>query len=96
MTTRKKGELPPAHYPTAQDKVNLFREHGIEAVEVPWWYEDMPRELAVEFKGDQDTLEEAIEMSEKHGLTVMAWSSRHSHRDRRLGIDPTWTVVFNF
>ena len=97
MTTRKREELPPAYFPTAQDKVKLFREHGIEAVELPRGNFIMPdADLVVEIKGGMDEMKRAIAVAVEHGLTVMSWVAAQRYSNYLVDEHPECMLYFSF
>ena len=94
MTTK---ELPPARYPTAEDKINLFREFGIEAHPVPHWYYENTHDLAIRIEGGEDVLKKALAVAAEHELTVSHWTWVQGYRDYLSGIGPNlWKLEFNF
>lgn len=90
-------ELPPARYPTAQDKVDLFRRHGIEAFLMPPYKIDpAERDLVIRIEGGWNAMKRAISVAEEHELTIQVWTSRQTYREYLLGIEPMWRICFSF
>jgi len=92
MTTK---ELPPARYPTAKDKADFFRAHGIEAT--PAFHgTGLYNDLTVRIEGGPDVVEQAISLATEHGLAVEGWSANQSVKGPLPIANTTWFIMFGW
>ena len=80
-------------YPTIEDKVALFKEHGIAAYD---WYEGTyPATRLVSFTGDDATAKQAVAVATEHGLDIIELAQIWRYRDGEPTGESYWHLIFS-
>ena len=88
MTTTK-----PTTHTTITDKVQLFRENGIDASDYFDGREDDAKFHIIRFEGNRSVADRVVEIAIQHGLDFIEVAHVWSYSEQQLQGPPCWHIV---
>ena len=93
MTNNETPDTINQPYPTIEDKVKLFQEHGIDAGD--YHRGKGNRTNTVRFTGDQTIVDRVIKISADHSIRMIALHYAQDYDGVRIVGFPYWLAVFS-
>ena len=85
-------QIKSTTYPTIADKVQLFKDNGIDVYEYDTFDGDKPNQV-IDIANDDD-IDAAIEIAKKHGIVIYAVRRTWEYDVEQLAQSPYYEMAF--
>lgn len=95
MTTTETTTTP---YPTIDDKIALFKQHGIDASDYYGRNDPLPNVQMLRFEGNRATADLALAIATLNSIGVLSLSHSQDYDSDNNNVpwgDPYWEILFD-